>query len=106
MSLQSDFTNMITQSDVVIAEVAANLLAELIKRTPVDTGELKATWDMRPILDGWLLTNNMNYASFIFNGIRVVDGKTLGSLQMPDGVYPIIQKYNLEVQRRLDLLKG
>lgn len=106
MSLSSDFNEMIEKSDFIIAEMAANLLEELIKRTPVDIGTLKASWDMQKVGDGWLLTNNMNYASFIFNGRREVMGKMFGSLQLPDGVYPIIQQFNNQLQKRLNNLKG
>lgn len=106
MSLSSEFNQMIDKSDVIIAEMAANLLAELIKRTPVDSGQLKASWDIIKVNSGFLLNNNMNYASFIFNGRRLVMGKMLGSAQMPDGVYPLIQNFNNELNKRLKELKG
>lgn len=104
MTLSGELKLLVDKKDRIIAEMATNLLSELIKRTPVDTGTLKASWEMTKINDGWLLTNNMNYASFIFNGVRVVQGKKIGSNQLPDGVFPIIQRYNAELQKRLDLL--
>ena len=101
-----EFQAFTKQAEFIIAEMATNLLAELIQKTPVDKGTLKASWNMEKVGDGWLLSNNMNYASFIFNGRRLVMGKQLGSLQMPDGVYPLIQKFNNELQKRLDNLRG
>jgi len=75
-------------------------------KTPVDTGTLKTAWEFHKVGDGWLFSNNMNYASFIFNGRKVIDGKAIGSLQLPDGVFPILQRHNNELSRRLEALRG
>ena len=117
MTLSDELQLLVKKQQKIVAEGAADLLAELIARTPVSPtlkrkdgttyhtgGTLKSSWDMVPVGDGWLLTNNMNYASFIFNGLREVAGKKLGSTQLPDGVAPIIQKHNKIVQRRLNAL--
>jgi hypothetical protein len=118
MTASDELKALINKRDAVIAEMAANLFAELQARTPVsDTltredgsvyhtgGSLKAAWEMQKVNDGWLFSNNMEYASFIFGGIREVNGKKIGSKQLPDGVYPIIQDFNKELQIRLDMIK-
>jgi hypothetical protein len=105
MTASEELKALIAKRDRVIAEMAANLFAELQARTPVDTGTLKSAWEMTKIGDGWLFSNNMQYASFIFGGIREVNGKKIGSKQLPDGVYPLIQDANKELQIRLDMIK-
>lgn len=104
MTASEELKAMIKKRDKVVAEMATNLLAELTSRTPVDTGILKASWELTKVGDGWLLSNNMDYASYIFNGIRVIESKQVGSKQLPDGVFPILQLFNRELQRRLDAL--
>ena len=106
MSLTLEFEAMNQKAEFIIAEMAMNLFNELQTRTPVDTGQLKTAWQFQKVADGWLFSNNMNYASFIFNGLKVIDNKTIGSKDLKDGVYPIIQRYNMELTRRLDLLRG
>jgi len=106
MSLVSDLQELEDQANRLIAKFAADLYAELVRRTPVDSGQLKSAWEMTKVAEGWLLSNNMNYASFIFNGRRVIDGHTLGSLQLPDGVFPILQRFNNELNRQLQELRG
>lgn len=106
MSLSNEFDSLISDSEFIIAEVVADLYAELIKRTPVDTGQLKASWNLDKLSDGsWLLSSNLQYADIIFRGRRMIMGKQVGSLQLPDGVYPIIASFNSELENRLKGLK-
>jgi hypothetical protein len=114
MTASQELALLIKKRDAVVSEMAANLFAELQARTPVDTGTLKSAWEMTKIGDGWLFSNNMNYADFILRGIRTVTfttkkgtkvTKTIGSKQLPDGVYPILQDFNKELQIRLDMIK-
>ena len=106
MSLTLEFEAMNAKAEFIIAQMAMNLFNELQTRTPVDTGQLKTAWEFHKVADGWVFSNNMGYASFIFNGLKVIDNKTIGSKQLPDGVFPILQRHNIELTRRLDLLRG
>ena len=90
---------------IVIAEVVQGLLAELTANTPVDTAQLKGAWNISKKDDySWVLSNNMEYASIIFEGRRLVAGKYYGSLQLVDGIDPILEKWNDILQNRLDKL--
>ena len=110
--LSDDFRAFIAQRDRLVAEMVVNLEAELIRKTPVDTGQLKSAWDADRLSDGsYVLSNNLQYADSIFRGIRLVPTKsggmkTVGSKQLPDGVYPIVEKHLKELDKRLKLLKG
>ena len=101
--LKDELTAIVTKSDIVVAKVAADMFAELIQITPVDTGQLKIAWDLSKTPNGWLLSNNLGYSSIIFEG-RVVgsDGVVRGSEQLPNGLAPILDKYNrvLEIELR------
>lgn len=104
MTPSEELAQLVKKQKAIVAEGAMNLLSDLQSNTPVDTGQLKTAWTINPVGDGFLISNNMNYASYIFNGRRIVDGKMLGSIQMPDGVAPFIQKHNNKIQKRLDAL--
>ena len=110
--LSDDFREFIAQRDRLVVEMVANLEAELIRKTPVDTGQLKAAWQTDKLIDGsYILSNNMNYADSIFRGIRLVPTKsggmkTVGSKQMPAGAFVIVEKHLQELDKRLKLLKG
>ena len=110
--LSDDFREFIAKRDRLVAEMVMNLEAELIRKTPVDTGQLKAAWETDKLSDGsYILSNNMQYADAIFRGIRLVPTKgggmkTVGSKQMPTGVYPIVEKHLQELDKRLKNLKG
>ena len=110
--LSDDFRELIANRDGLVAEMVINLESELIRKTPVDTGQLKSAWQTDKLSDGsYVLSNNMRYADAIFRGIRLVPTKgggmkTVGSKQMPDGVFPIVEKHLQELDKRLKLLKG
>jgi hypothetical protein len=105
MTASQELALLIKKRDAVVSEMAANLFAELQARTPVDTGTLKSAWEMTKLNDGYLFSNSMQYASFIFGGIREVNGKKIGSKQLPDGLYPILQDFNVELQNRLNMIQ-
>ena len=124
--LSDDFREFIAKKNRIVVEMVANLESELIKKTPVgapDTwkskppkgyrsGQLKRAWDVEKLSDGsYIFSNNMEYAESILRGIRIVPRKgggtmQVGSKQLPDGVAPILQKHNEELDARLKLLKG
>jgi hypothetical protein len=107
MSLSKDFDDFIKEFEDIKDASLLDLQSELIDRTPVgDTAMLKGAWTLEPVNGGgWLLINNMEYADFILNGRRVVNGKQLGSLQLPDGVSPILQRYNENLEDKLARIK-
>jgi hypothetical protein len=87
----------------VLGTVVIDMFNEFVHVTPVDTGQLKTSWSMKKKGDGWVLTNNMEYASIIFDGLQFVAGRMYGSNQLPMGLDPVIFKYNKILE---DKLKG
>jgi len=105
MSLSKEFENLLSDKDKIVSKMVLNLYSELVKHTPVDTGTLKTAWELKKVSSThWVLSNNMEYADIIFRGIRA--GVTGGSKQLPDGVYPIVQRFNVELEEELSRLKG
>lgn len=108
MSLSSEFHSLINDAYIAKATMVKSLENELIQKTPVaekNGGQLKSAWTTQRTSEGWVLTNNMQYADFIFRGRRRVGNRTVGSLQLPDGVFPILQQHNNELEARLKDLK-
>jgi hypothetical protein len=89
----------------VVEEVASDLLSELIGITPEKTGQLKGGWDLEETSNGWILSNNLIYASVIFDGRRNVGGQWYGSESLADGLTPTLKKYNIILQDKLDRIK-
>ena len=85
----------------VVDDVANDLFSELIHVTPVDKGTLKGAWDIKKTDDGYRLSNNMEYASVIFDGRRLVAGKWYGSEQLVEGISGILMKYNKILEIKL-----
>lgn len=107
MSLSKDFDDFIKEFEDIKDASLLDLQSELIDRTPVDTGMLKGAWTLEPLNGGgWLLINNMEYADFILNGIRIFNGKKIGSKQLPDGVSVILQRFNENLEDKLARIKG
>ena len=89
----------------VLDRVVADMFNEFTRITPVETGQLKTSWDLTPQGEGWRLSNNMEYASVIFEGRRLVAGKMYGSIQLPAGLDPVIAKYNKILEREFERIK-
>ena len=70
------------------AEALGDLvLADLRLATPVDTGRLRDSWEIRMNDDGFTITNAEDYATSIDDG---------SSSQAPAGIVdPVLAKYNL-----------
>lgn len=108
MSLSSEFHSLINDAYIAKATMVKSLENELIQKTPAaekNGGQLKSAWTTQRTSEGWILTNNMQYADFILRGRRRLGNRTVGSLQLPDGVYPILQQHNNELEARLKDLK-
>lgn len=94
--------------DHTVKSAVVNLRSELIESSPVDTGELKGSWE-QPIQTGprkWVVRNIAPHAVVINDGLRrvPVNGvhKEVGSAQLPYGFGPIIDRTKKELQKRFD----
>ena len=122
MDLSDALDHLERMQEVVLAETVADLYSELVTVTPVGDasqwntkyppkgyigGSLRAAWKLTRLANNrWKLSNNMEYASIIFDGRKPGSGGWLqGSKQLPAGVDPILLKYNLLLTQRLNRLK-
>ena len=87
----------------VVDDIASDLYSELIEITPVVTGQLKSAWDLDESNSGWIISNNMTYASIIFDGRG--SRPSGGKYNLPDGITPILKKYNILLQERLNRIR-
>ena len=104
MKTISQELNEIYQKQLKVVDTVVNdLFSELIQITPVDTGALKGAWDLKKNdSDSWTLSNNMEYATIIFDGYRIVAGKAIGSKQLPAGKFDaVLAKYNIILKELL-----
>jgi len=87
----------------IVEDVANDLYSELSSDavTPIDTGALREAWNMERTGDTWHISNNMEYASIIFDGRRLVAGQWYGSEWLPGGIDPILMKYNKILEIKL-----
>ncbi len=99
--INKEIDKVVSEIDEVVDRVAQDLLSELITVTPVQTGALKGAWYIEESNDGWIISNNMEYASIIFDGRRIVGGREYGSKKLPAGISPILKKYDLIMQQEL-----
>ena len=107
------------QAQRILKETVFKLHTDLIKVAPVGTpestgikgyvgGDFKAAWRVREY-DEWnyMIYNNMNYASILWRGRNFYTdaGHVTGSKQRPFGGNPMLEKANIEMQRRFDAIK-
>lgn len=104
---------IVKKQAVTVARVAKDLFSELISVTPVaqkNGGSLKGAWDIKKTSSGWRISNNLLYASVIFEGRRFVyspsypNGRYEGSkqLKVSNNIYVILKKYDRIMQRELN----
>ena len=97
----------------VIGKAVIDLFAEFQAQSPVGTeettgvkgysgGSFKEAWDIDVIGDNeWRITNNMGYATILFEGRRMVAGKYQGSEQWPEGGLVMLEQFNRYIERKL-----
>ena len=109
--LKKEFEAIQKKRDVVVKNGAVSLFGDLQVNTPVDTGELRDSWQaperITPL--NWRISNIAPYAYVIDGGRRqaVVNGVTkwIGSEQLPNGFDPVIKAFEPKLQRELDKIK-
>lgn len=105
-NISAEFDKLQDDIDKQIRTVTSALYTELEMKTPVDTGYLKNSWEAEEIKKlHWRISNNSDYADYALMGRRMLGEKTVGSEQLPDGISPILIKYDEELENRLKGLK-
>lgn len=91
--------------DRTVKSAVLNLRSDLIEASPVDTGELKGSWEQPEQISKrkWVIRNIAPHASVINDGLRKipVNGKEreVGSPQLPYGFGPVIEITEKALQR-------
>ncbi len=108
----------------ITEEEVMNLFHDFIKKSPVGnpetwvytkppykrkhpkgyhSGSFRAAWDISRKSDGsWVITNDVEYATILWDGRQFVAGRWYGSKQWPHGGQIMVEKFNRTLQKRLD----
>ena len=101
-----EYNDIMRKKDIVVAKIAAQLYRELITITPVAKGELKSDWQLQKDGSSWIISNNMEYAEIRLSPLIEDNGKAIvGSFKYPLGIQPVIEKYNIKLQKELKAIK-
>lgn len=101
MSLLDEYNSVIESKERIFNAIVTDLFAELIQVTPVDTGNLKGAWTLNKTPSGYIISNSAEYADIVLDGYKIINGKSYGSKQLPQGISPIIAKYNIRLEEQL-----
>jgi len=92
-----------------VAKEVINLFNKFIKVSPValvDGGSFRAAWDIEQNHDtSWTISNDMEYATILFDGRRFVAGKWFGSEQWDEGGKAMLKRFNRILERKLKRVK-
>lgn len=105
--LEDEINEILKKRDKVIKEHVVGFYGILKDESPVDTGELKLSWNMpKRIPKGWRTTNHAPHAVIIDGGRRKVrtklgNMKEIGSVDLPDGYAPLIEDSDKELNEKL-----
>lgn len=109
--INKEFEKILKKRDNIVKTGAISLFGDLVEASPVDTGELRDSWQppQRLGLLNWRISNIAPHAYVIDGGRReaTINGtiKWIGSEQLPKGFQPIIDKFEPKLQRELDKIK-
>jgi len=101
---------------LTVEEEVMNLFRRFIKVAPVATietsgytgGSFKAAWAIEQNHDtSWTISNDMEYATILFDGRRIVAGKWFGSEQWleENNGHVMLERFNKLLERKLNKIK-
>jgi len=91
---------------LTIEEEVMNLFRRFIKVSPVDTGAFRSAWAVDQVsATEWIITNNTEYATILFDGRRFAADQWYGSKQWIEGGEVILKRFNRILNKRLDKIK-
>jgi len=99
-----------------VSEEVINLFRRFIKVSPVATvetsgytgGSFKAAWEIKQNHDtSWTISNDMEYATILFDGRRFVVDRWFGSEQWlkKDNGQVMLEKFNRVLEKKLNKIK-
>ena len=97
----------LTADIVQIIDKNVHLLRdELVRTTPVDTGDMKSAWTTVIKTEGWLwrFGNFMKYSGIIARGRRPINGRMYGSIQngWSAGITPFFRKFDKRIEKEFN----
>jgi len=102
-------SDIMKQSGRVISEESMSLFANLKMASPVKTGMFKKSWVLqKKSIDGmkWRISNPLEYASILYDGRRVVNGRAYGSEQWLFGGSPMLERTNIAINAKLKRIRA
>jgi len=91
---------------LAIEEEVMNLFRRFIKVSPVDTGAFRSAWEVDKVSPReWIITNNTEYATILFDGRRFAADQWYGSRQWIEGGEVMLKRFNRILKRKLDRVK-
>jgi len=97
------------EAEKIVTQEALGLKADLVSASPTKTGDFQSAWVIvkKSGLSGlaWTIFNPMEYASVLWAGRRVVNGRAYGSEQWLLGGDPMLQQTDLAISRRMKGIK-
>ena len=106
MTLTQELEALSQQAERVVAKCTQGLYTDLVKASPVDTGNFRSAWTLTPINKlTWEIRNPVDYASILWEGRRQVGDTYYGSAQWPGGGDPMLAQANRKLQADLDSIR-
>lgn len=102
MTPSEELEQILAKRERAVEEAITNLFAEFMRKSPVDTGAFRTAWEIKKTAGGYKITNDMEYATILYDGRQLVQGKWFGSEQWPEGGAVMLDKYNRDLQSKLD----
>jgi len=94
MSLLIEFDKEIEKDRDEINSKVIGFYSDLIKASPVDTGEFRGAWKLKNDSKWtWTIKNSQNYADVLSRGRRFINGAWYGSEQWSNGLTPMIMRF-------------
>ena len=94
MSLTLEFDKEIKQDHKRLVSQVVGFHSDLIKASPVDTGEFKGAWKLKTNSKwSWTIENKQKYGAILARGRRYINGVWYGSEQWQDGITPMVLRF-------------
>ena len=84
-----------------LEEFVEDIYGRIVVLTPVDTGNLRSNFYKEKNKDRIKIGNHAPYANnILIFGRRKINGKLMGSEQLPDGILPYIKSWIKEAENK------
>ena len=94
MSLLLEFETELEKDRQKLESNIIGFHSDLIRASPVDTGEFKGAWKLKTNSKwSWTIENKQKYAGILARGRRKVNGVDYGSEDWSEGLTPMIMRF-------------